>query len=102
MIEPETRRATVTERTVVAEPRRSSAGWLVAILVIVAIVVAAFAFGFIDINQTKNAQLPNVKVETSGGQAPAFDVNTAKVDVGTKTETIEVPTVSMQKAGEDK
>ena len=48
----------------------------------------------------------------SGGQAPAFDVDTAKVDVGTKktdvtvpkvevgttSETVKVPTVDVQKA----
>ena len=105
MIDPDTQRTVntdrpiVTERTVVAEPARSSnAGWLIAILVIVAIVVAAFALGFIDIDQTKTTKLPDVKVEASGGQAPAFDIDTADVDVGTKTETIEVPTVTMDKA----
>lgn len=83
----------------IVEPRKSSsAGWLIAIIVVVAIVVAAFAFGLIDIDQTKTAQLPDVKVETSGGQAPAFDVNTADVDVGTKKATIDVPTVSVDKA----
>ena len=72
--------------------------WLIAILVIVALVVAAFALGFIDINQTKTTKLPDVKVETSGGQAPEFNVDTADVNVGTKTETIQVPTVTMDKA----
>ena len=81
-----------------APARSSNTGWLVALLVIVALVVAAFALGFIDIDQTKTTKLPDVKVETSGGQAPAFDVDTADVDVGTKTETIEVPTVTMDKA----
>lgn len=81
-----------------APARSSSAGWLIAILIIVALVVAAFALGFIDINQTKTVKLPDVKVETSGGQAPEFNVDTANVSVGTKTETIEVPTVSMEKA----
>lgn len=105
MIDPETPRTVntdrpiVTERTVVAAPARSSnAGWLIAILVIVALVVAAFALGFIDINQTKTTKLPDVKVETSGGQAPEFNVDTADVNVGTKTETIQVPTVTMDKA----
>lgn len=83
---------------IVETRKSSSAGWLIAIIVVVALVVAAFAFGLIDIDQTKTAQLPDVKVETSGGQAPAFDVDTADVDVGTKTETIEVPTVSVDKA----
>ena len=37
-------------------------------------------------------------VETTGGQAPVFDVDTATVDVGTKEATIEVPTISVEKA----
>jgi len=84
-------------------------GLIVAVIAILAI-IAAFAFGLIDINQTKETKLPEVAVK--GGQAPAFDVNTAKVDVGTKntdvtlpkvevgtTKTdIKVPTVDVQKA----
>ncbi|KKC25703.1 hypothetical protein WP12_12610 [Sphingomonas sp. SRS2] len=82
---------------------------IVAVIAILA-VIAAFAFGLIDINQTKEAKAPDVSV--SGGQAPAFDVDTAKVDVGTKAtdvtvpkvevgtteEQIKVPTVDVQKA----
>lgn len=105
MIEPNTQRTVntdrpiVNERTVVAKPLRSSnAGWLIAILLVVVIGVAAFALGFIDIDQTRTTKLPDVKVEASGGQAPAFNVDTADVNVGTKTETIQVPTVTMEKA----
>ncbi|GGE15117.1 hypothetical protein GCM10011529_21880 [Polymorphobacter glacialis] len=87
----------------VGETRKSSApGWLLAIIIIVALVIAAFAFGLINIDQTKNAALPDVKVETTGGQAPAFDVDTADVNVGTKETTIEVPTVSVDKAKDAK
>lgn len=81
------------------ETRRSSSpAWLLALLVIVGLVVAAFALGLVNIDQVQDAKLPDVKVETSGGQAPTFDVDTAKIDVGTKTETIEVPTVNVEKA----
>lgn len=83
----------------VVETKKSSApGWLLAIIIIVALVIAAFAFGLINIDQTKTAALPDVKVETTGGQAPAFDVNTADVNVGTKETTVEVPTISVEKA----
>ena len=75
--------------------RKSNTGWLIAILLVVALVVAAFAFGLINVDQTKTAALPDVKVETSGGSLPKFDVNTAKVDVGTKTEAVAVPTVKV-------
>ena len=67
-------------------------GIIVAVIAILA-VIAAFAFGLIDINQTKQMKAPEVSV--SGGQAPAFDVDTAKVDVGTKSTTVDVPKVEV-------
>ncbi|WP_232476160.1 hypothetical protein [Flavisphingomonas formosensis] len=69
------------------------AGIIVAAILILA-VIAAFAFGLIDVDQTKKAELPEVSVQ--GGQAPAFDVKTADVDVGTKTETVDVPKVEVK------
>lgn len=81
--------------TVHEYPARSNgarAGIIIAIVAVLAI-IAAFAFGLIDIDQTKDTKLPEVSVQ--GGQAPAFDVDTAKVDVGTKTENIKVPTVDV-------
>lgn len=76
-------------------PARSSgmrAGIIVAIIAVLAI-IAAFAFGLIDIDQTKETKIPEVSVQ--GGQAPAFDVDTAKVDVGTTSEQITVPKVEV-------
>lgn len=67
-------------------------GLIIAVVAVVAI-IAAFAFGLIDINQTKEAELPEVAV--SGGQAPAFDVDTAKVEVGTTETAIDVPKVEV-------
>lgn len=76
-------------------PARSSGartGLIIAVIAILAI-IAAFAFGLIDINQTKETKLPEVSVQ--GGQAPAFDVDTAKVDVGTKNTDVTVPKVEV-------
>lgn len=84
-------------------------GIVVAIIIVLA-VIAAFAFGLVDVKQTREAEAP--KVDVSGGQAPAFDVDTAKVEVGSKAtsvdvpkvevgttkETVKVPTVDVQKA----
>ena len=83
---------------------------IVAAAIVILAVIAVFAFGLVDINQTKETKLPEVAVE--GGQAPAFDVDTAKVNVGTQKtdinvpkvevgttkESIDVPTVDVQKA----
>jgi hypothetical protein len=67
-------------------------GIIVAAVLVVA-VIAAFAFGLIDVNQTKETKMPEVAVQ--GGQAPAFDVDTAKVSVGTKETSVEVPKVEV-------
>lgn len=67
-------------------------GLIVAIIAVL-VIIGAFAFGLIDINQTKEAALPEVKTE--GGQMPAFDVDTADVDVGTKNATVELPKVDV-------
>lgn len=67
-------------------------GIIVAVIAILA-VIAAFAFGLIDISQTKEMQAPEVSVQ--GGQAPAFDVDTAKVNVGTEATDVTVPTVDV-------
>lgn len=52
-------------------------------------------FSSCDVDQTKKAKLPEVDVDidTKSGQMPAFDVDWAEVDVGTRTETITVPKV---------
>lgn len=67
-------------------------GIIVAVVAVLAI-IAAFAFGLIDINQTREMKAPEVQV--SGGQTPAFDVDTAKVNVGTKTTDVTVPKVDV-------
>ncbi len=76
-------------------PARSSGARVGIIIAVVAVlaIIAAFAFGLVDINQTKEAKVPEVQV--SGGQAPAFDVNTAKVDVGSKETSVTVPKVDV-------
>lgn len=68
---------------------------LVGLVIIVVIVL--MAFGMINIDQTKTAQLPTVSV--NGGQAPAFQADVGKVSVGSVNKTVAVPTVSVEKAG---
>ena len=75
---------------------------LVLILVILA-VVAAIATGFLDINQTRSAEAPQLSttengVASRGGQTPAFDVETGSVKVGIGEKTVKVPTVAVEPA----
>jgi len=75
---------------------------LVLILAVVALIIA-IQTGFLDIRQTRDAQVPQVSadgagVTATGGQAPAFDVETGKVALGAqdKNVTVKVPTLEVQ------
>jgi hypothetical protein len=69
---------------------------VLAILVVVG-TIAALTFGLVDIDQQKGARLPSVSVDATGGQLPSFDVSTAKVHIGTKDASVDVPTVTVEK-----
>jgi hypothetical protein len=67
---------------------------LLVLLGIAALVfLAGMATGFINIDQTQTAQLPRIE----GGQAPEFKADVGRIDVGTQTKTVEVPTIQVQK-----
>jgi hypothetical protein len=74
---------------------------LVLILAVV-VVIALIATGLLDINQTRGAKPPEIAathngVVAKGGQAPAFDVQTGSVKVGTTQTTVTVPKLEVQK-----
>ncbi len=68
-------------------------------VIVVLLLIAGLWLGLLRVDQTQQAQLP--KVSVSGGQAPKFDVQTAKVDVGTTQTTIAVPKVETEKKAID-
>ncbi|MBV9527095.1 hypothetical protein [Sphingomonas sp.] len=73
------------------------------IIIAVLVVLAALATGFLHVNQVRPAQTPQVTatrhgVTAKGGQAPAFDVETGSVQVGTRSATLKVPDIRVQPA----
>lgn len=78
---------------------------LIVIVAIVAI-IAAVATGFLDINQVRGARAPEVEatnngVTASGGQAPAFDIETGSIKVGSEDANVKVPTLQVAPAGNE-
>ena len=76
------------------------------LIIAVLLVIAAVATGFVDINQVRGAKTPQIAatgngVTARGGQAPAFDVETGSVKVGTQQKTVTVPTVEVQKPADN-
>ena len=66
------------------------------LVILILAVIGAIATGFLDINQIRPAQAPEITatsngITAKGGQAPAFDVETDTVKVGTGNATVKVP-----------
>jgi hypothetical protein len=71
------------------------------LIILILAIIAAIATGFLDINQIRGARAPDISathngVTARGGQAPAFDVETGSVKVGTKETTVKVPSLQVQ------
>lgn len=78
---------------------------LILIIVIVAVLIA-LGTGFLNINQTRGAKAPEISatgngVTAKGGQAPAFDIETGSVKVGTRQTTVRVPSLQVQKPAQN-
>src|SRR5256885_2354143 len=75
---------------------------IVILIVAVLAIIAAVATGFVDISQIRGGTAPQVAttsngVTAKGGQAPAFDVETGSVKVGTGQANVSVPKVTLEK-----
>ena len=75
----------------------------VLIIAVIAIIVG-IGSGFLNISQTRQAVVPEVQttgngVAARGGQAPAFEVQTGSVRVGSAEKNVTVPTVQVQPPG---
>ena len=73
-------------------------GLLVLVGLVVVAVIAAMMLGFINIDQSRTASLPQIEVK--GGKAPEFKAEVGRIDVGKEQHVVEVPTIEVQKPGE--
>lgn len=72
---------------------------LILIILIVAIIIAV-ATGLLNINMIRGGQAPRVSATTNGvaatgAQAPAFDIETGSIKVGTKDANVKVPSLEV-------
>ena len=78
---------------------------LILIVVIVG-VIAAIGTGFLNINQIRGVRAPQVSatangVTAQGGQAPAFEVETGSVRIGTAETNVKIPAVEVSPARDE-
>jgi len=77
------------------------------LIVVVLVIIAGIATGFLDINQIRGAKVPQVAttgngVVAKGGQTPAFDVQTGSVKVGSRQTSVKVPTLEVEKPADNR
>ena len=73
---------------------------ILVLIVVILVLLAGVATGYIDINQIRGAKAPEVSatgngIQAKGGQAPAFDIETGSVQVGTRNATVKLPDVKV-------
>ncbi|MET1757138.1 hypothetical protein ABVV53_16980 [Novosphingobium sp. RD2P27] len=77
----------------------SKKGIVIAILVVLILLVIAWAAGLFDVDTQGELTAPEISVD--GGSLPNVNADVADIDVGTKTETVEVPTIDVNSAEAD-
>lgn len=70
---------------------------IVAVVIVVGLGIA-FAAGLFSIDSSGSLKAPTISAQ--GGEVPNVQVNTADIDVGSETRTVEVPTVSVTPSDE--
>ena len=63
--------------------------------------VSCFSATACNVEKTKEGEMPDVNVTTTGGQLPEYNVQTPEVTVGTENKTVEVPTVEVTPANKN-
>jgi len=74
---------------------------LILIVAVVALIVAVQT-GLVDVRQTRAGAVPSVqaadgKLVAQPGQAPAFDVETGSIGVGTRDTRVPVPQIKVER-----
>ena len=68
----------------------------IALMFVVGIAAGAFALFMVDIDQTKEARLPSVDLEVTGGQAPEWEATTGNIEITEEKTTVPVPEVEIK------
>ena len=66
------------------------------------LVLISLAISACQVKKTQDGKVPSVSVQATDGQLPKYDVKGPEVKVGTKTQTVEIPTVEVKRPTDKK
>ncbi len=61
----------------------------------IAAVIASLGLAACDVDQTREAEAPEVDIDANAGQLPTYDVDAPEVDVDTENVVVQVPDVDV-------
>ena len=61
-----------------------------------ALVTVCLGIAGCKVNKTQEGKLPTVNVSATSGKLPEYNVQGPKVEIGSKNETVKVPTVHVK------
>ncbi len=67
----------------------------------IAAVIASLGLAACDVDQTREADAPEVDVDASSGQLPRYDVDAPEVNVDTENVVVQVPDVDVSLPDDD-
>ena len=65
------------------------------LLIVLLVLAGGIVTGFIDLQKTQEGRLPEIAVKE--GSLPKYEASVARVEVGKRQETVELPTVDVHK-----
>ena len=84
-------------RTETVYRRRRGGGFLIGLLLVLGIIIfLLFYTGFWSANVTQNGALPKISVNTTPGVMPKVDLQSKQIVIGSKQESVAVPTVKVK------
>ncbi len=63
--------------------------------------LASLGIAACDVDQTREAEAPEVDVDATAGQLPSYDVEGPEVNVGTENVVVQVPDVDVSLPDDD-
>ena len=70
--------------------------FIIGLTAFMVIAVGALAIYMIDVDQTREARLPDVDVTVSNGQLPEWDATVGNIELTEETTTVPVPELTIE------
>lgn len=73
--------------------KEDTVSWVRVFVVLALVMLAVLAWMMVDVRLVRRGQLPTVEIHA--GMAPKFEIELGRINVGSDTKTVDLPTVDL-------